>query len=121
MSNESTPLMLQDLIEKVMILKKAVEREKRQADSISCSSLAEQLRFVRYFQSIFQIRQSPSLIRFYFGTLEFYYGCYSLIMVGCFYKPDCSSHRTPSVHWLFLTIPITHLLSDWPMSIHFQV
>ena len=38
--------MLQDLIEKVMVLRKAVEREKRQVAGVSNSYLAEQLRLV---------------------------------------------------------------------------
>ena len=39
---DASPLMLQDLIEKVMILKKAVEREKKQ--TTTSSVLADQLR-----------------------------------------------------------------------------
>eukprot|EP00794_Sanderia_malayensis_P012918 gene12918-14250_t len=43
LSKDATPLMLQDLIEKVMILKKAVEREKRQTATMSHAFLADKL------------------------------------------------------------------------------
>ncbi len=33
----------------------------------------------------------------------------------------CSSHWTPGDHWLFLAIPIIHLLNDWPISIQRSV
>ena len=46
MPKEPAPLMLQDLIEKVMVLKKAVEREKKQNASLPNTLLAEQLRFL---------------------------------------------------------------------------
>ena len=57
---DASPLMLQDLIEKVMILKKAVEREKKQV--ATSSVLADQLRYEAFDYQLWCLCLVPSFV-----------------------------------------------------------